>query len=92
MPVGRHDGAVAELLVHDGSTRPGVVCPRAGWLGETGSACPVCGTGTRAVPDVVDDLGDGGAIEHVAAGTELEARLVVARLHHRLPARHRGRV
>jgi peptide chain release factor subunit 1 len=84
-------GAVAELLVHDEVSRAGVVCPRDGWLGESASTCPVCGTPTRHTPDVIDELterviDEGGSVEHVAIDTELEPQLVGAVLRFPLPS------
>jgi peptide chain release factor subunit 1 len=83
-------GAVAELLIHDEVTAPGVVCPRDGWLGESGGTCPICASKTRQTPDIIDELterviDEGGAIEHVAADTELEPHLVGAVLRFPLP-------
>jgi hypothetical protein len=84
-------GAVAELLVHDDVSRAGVVCPRDGWLGESASTCPVCGTPTRHTPDVIEELtervvDEGGSVEHVEIDTELEPQLVGAVLRFPLPS------
>lgn len=83
-------GAVAELLVHDEVTAPGVVCPQDGWLGESGSTCPISGTRTQPSPDIIDELterviDEGGTIEHVTPDTELEPHLVGAVLRFPLP-------
>ena len=84
-------GAVEELLVHDEVTAPGVVCPRDGWLGESGDVCPISGTKTRPTPDVIDELAErvvdeGGMVKHVMVQTELEPHRVAAVLRFPLPA------
>ncbi len=63
-------GAVDVLAIHDAFAAPGVACSGCDWLGLSGSACPWCGSATRAVPDVVETaadmvLRDGGRVEHV---------------------------
>jgi peptide subunit release factor 1 (eRF1) len=88
-------GAIDELLVHDEVTAPGVVCPRGDWLGESGDACPICGTPTRSAPDIVDELveqviDEGGSIEHVEVDTELEPHMVGAILRFPLPQSRRA--
>ena len=82
--------AVADLLVHDEAMARGVVCDDCGWLGETGTTCPMCGSEVRQTPDVIDELtvrviDDGGSVEHVEAKTDLEPFQVAARLRFRLP-------
>ncbi len=84
-------GAVEELLVHDEVTAPGVVCPRDGWLGESGDVCPISGTKTRPTPDIIDELAErvvdeGGMVKHVMVETELEPHRVAAVLRFPLPA------
>ena len=84
-------GSVGELLVHDEVTRPGVVCPRDGWLGESGDLCPIDGTRTRPTPDVIDELtervvDEGGMVKHLIVETELEPHQVGAVLRFPLPA------
>lgn len=83
-------GAVDELFVYGEATAAGVVCPRDGWLGETGGSCPICGTATRQSADIIDELvvrviDDGGSIEQVDADTELAPKLVAAVLRFPLP-------
>ena len=46
---------VETLLVDQGFSAPGVVCPRCGWLGAEGSACPADGTATLSSEDVVEE-------------------------------------
>jgi peptide subunit release factor 1 (eRF1) len=46
---------VETLLVDQGFSAPGVVCPRCGWLGAEGSACPADGTATLSCEDVVEE-------------------------------------
>ena len=45
---------VEVLLIQDGLTGPGVVCPRDGWLGSGGKRCPVDGTPLEARDDVLE--------------------------------------
>jgi peptide chain release factor subunit 1 len=82
--------AISELLIHDDVAEPGVVCDNCGWLGLSGSGCPVCGAETRATTDVIDELAeraidDGSAIEEVRAETPLAGHLVAAFLRFPLP-------
>jgi peptide chain release factor subunit 1 len=68
-----------------------VVCPRDGWLGESGDVCPISGTKTRPTPDVIDELAErvvdeGGMVKHVMVETELEPHRVAAVLRFPLPA------
>ncbi|HEV7824323.1 MAG TPA: hypothetical protein VGP02_05415 [Mycobacteriales bacterium] len=82
--------AVRHLLVQENATEPGRVCDNCGWLGLTGDACPVCGTGLRHTPDVIDELvqaviDESGTVEHVRADTELRQHVVVASLRFPLP-------
>jgi peptide subunit release factor 1 (eRF1) len=46
---------VETLLVDQGFSASGVVCPRCGWLGVEGSACPADGTATLTCEDVVEE-------------------------------------
>ncbi|MFC4534831.1 hypothetical protein [Sphaerisporangium dianthi] len=77
--------AVRTLLVREGAPVPGVVCDESGWLGSAGDACPLCGKATRSTADVIGELADavieeGGAVEHLLDGAELEEHLVAAAL------------
>jgi peptide subunit release factor 1 (eRF1) len=88
--------AVADLLVQEGVTVPGVVCDTSGWLATEGETCPVCGRPTRPTPDVVDELveaviDDGGRVEHVQAETPLRDHVAAASLRFPLPAGDGGR-
>ena len=80
---GRH--AISELLVHDGASMKGVVCPRCGGLSRSGLVCRVCGGETNEVPDLFEEvtravIDAGGAVEHVMAQTRLADDLLAARL------------
>jgi peptide chain release factor subunit 1 len=82
--------AISELLIHDDVTAPGVVCDNCGWLGMSGTNCPVCGSNTRQTTDVIDELveraiDDGSTIEQVQADTPLAEHLVAAFLRFPLP-------
>jgi peptide subunit release factor 1 (eRF1) len=84
--------AIGQLLVEEGAVAPGVVCERCGALALSGRTCAVCGAAAREVPDVIDELAEatieeGGAVEHVAAATELRQRLTAASLRFPLPPR-----
>ena len=83
-------GAVEALLVHDEVTVPGVVCPRDGWLGESGDVCPISGTKTRPTADVIEELtervvDEGGMVKHLMVETELKPHRVAAVLRFPLP-------
>jgi hypothetical protein len=78
-------------LVRDQATAAGVVCPRDGWLGESGNRCPICGTTTRHACDIIDELvervvDEGGSVEQVDIDTELAPKLVGAVLRFPLPS------
>lgn len=65
------------VLLAEGFHREGVRCPSCGFLGLSESTCPVCGTTTVKVPDVVDDLVEeawvqGVNVEHVLDGERLK--------------------
>ncbi|HMJ35865.1 MAG TPA: hypothetical protein VK501_18315 [Baekduia sp.] len=86
--------AVGTLLVQEDLEVPGVVCDQGdGWLALEGATCPLCGSPTRPVPDVVDDLveaviEEGGTIEHVVAqDTPLREHRAAAGLRFGLPPR-----
>jgi peptide subunit release factor 1 (eRF1) len=50
-----HQQRVRALLVDDGFSAPGVVCPACGWMGAgDAGACPADGTATQARDDIVD--------------------------------------
>jgi peptide chain release factor subunit 1 len=50
-----HQQRVQALLVDEGFSAAGVVCPACGWMGVSGeSACPADGTATQERADVVD--------------------------------------
>jgi peptide subunit release factor 1 (eRF1) len=84
--------AVQYLLVREGLVAPGVVCAESGWLAESGEVCALCTGPSRPVRDVADELvtaviEDGGAIKHVAEGTELDELMLAAQLRFPLPPR-----
>jgi peptide chain release factor subunit 1 len=84
--------AIGRLLVEEGAITPGVVCDRDGAMALSGEACDLCGEPLREVADVIDELveatiEEGGAVEHVAAETELRERLAAASLRFPLPPR-----
>lgn len=70
---------VARLVVATGTRAHGVRCDRCGWLGlSAGGACPVDGTVTTAVDDIVEEavaraLGQGADVHVVPAGAPLLA-------------------
>jgi peptide subunit release factor 1 (eRF1) len=50
-----HQQRVRALLVDDGFSAPGVVCPACGWMGAgDAGACPADGTATQSRDDIVD--------------------------------------
>ncbi|MGZ4589204.1 MAG: baeRF10 domain-containing protein [Actinomycetes bacterium] len=82
--------AVQQLLVHDETVLPGVVCDTCGWLGLQEDICPVSGDATRKVSDVIDELAasvidHGGTVEHVVADTPLREHTLAAALRFPLP-------
>ena len=52
--VGR--GAVDRLLVPDDGIIPGFACDRCGVLSAVRGECPGCGTATRPVPDLLEEM------------------------------------
>ncbi len=71
------NGQVHTLIVQEEWTVPGVVCRNCGWLGREGEACPVCGSKTDEVEDLVDEMVElavyfGGRVEHVFADSKLK--------------------
>lgn len=83
--------AVQQLLVHDETVVPGVVCDTCGWLGRDAETCPVSGDDTRQAQDVIDELAAsvidrGGSVEHVFADTPLREHGMAAALRFPLPA------
>ena len=77
--------AVQHLLVEEGAAAPGVVCDACGWLACSGQVCALCGGRVRQAPDVIDDLvqaviDEGGSVEDIAAGTDLDGRRAAAAL------------
>jgi len=82
--------AIDTLLLRDTDEAPGVVCDVCGWLGESGTSCPVSGDRLRHVPDVVDQLlqrvlRDGGEVHTLEHGVAPEARTPAAHLRFPLP-------
>ena len=82
--------AIQQLLVHDDTVHPGVICDTCGWMGLDAESCPVSGDKTRETPDIVDELAaavidHGGNVEHVLADTPLRGHLVAASLRFPLP-------
>src|ERR671937_779404 len=43
------------LLIEQGLTAPGVVCPNDGWVGSHGTTCPVDGTPLEQRDDIIED-------------------------------------
>src|SRR6185437_5125584 len=46
---------VETLLIEQGLTAPGVVCPNDGWIGSQGATCPVDGTPTEQRDDILEE-------------------------------------
>src|SRR3954452_3977731 len=46
---------VETLLLDDGVSAPGVICPEDGWMGPVGDRCPVDGTPTEHREDILQD-------------------------------------
>ena len=68
---------VQTLIVEEGYEVEGVRCPKCGFLGTEEEICPVCGTKTVKVPDIVDDaieeaIEQGAGVEHVIDKSLLE--------------------
>jgi hypothetical protein len=81
---------VDRLLVETDSLTPGVRCPECAWVGTKADACPVCGSTTQTVPDVVDAVAevvrsDGGVVRYITARTPLEEHGVGALLRFPVP-------
>lgn len=81
--------AVEHLVVAGPFAKPGAICDGCGWLGRTGSSCPVCSAATFPVDDVVAAAMDatveaGGRADIVTVAGPLDAQGVGALLRFRL--------
>ncbi len=86
-----NEKGIERLLVHDEREHPGRTCDRCGWLGLDDQECPVDGSPTRPVPDVIDEiasvvLASSGRVEHVFTDTRLETLGIAAFLRFPVPA------
>jgi peptide chain release factor subunit 1 len=77
--------AVHQLVVAGPFSKPGVACPGCGWLGRTGTECPLCTSRLDEVDDVIAEaieavLAAGGAVDQVAYASSIDAEGVVALL------------
>ncbi len=68
---------VQTLIVEEGYEVSGVRCPKCGFLGTDEAICPVCGSETLHVVDIVDDaieeaIEQGASVEHVIEKSLLE--------------------
>lgn len=75
--------AVDHLVVAGPYAKEGVLCDNCGWLGRTGTACPVCGSGLFEVGDVVSAAMDatveaGGKVTIATQASRLDAVGVAA--------------
>jgi peptide chain release factor subunit 1 len=64
-----NDGRVDTLVVPFGFSSAGMHCPSCGWLGLHGSPCPVCGSATEQVPDIVES----GVAKALQQGSRVES-------------------
>ncbi len=81
--------AVGHLVVAGPYAKPGVICDACGWLSRTGAECPVCGSETFEIDDVVSAAMDatveaGGKVDIVSVASPLDASGVGALLRFRL--------
>ncbi len=68
---------VQTLIVETGYEVEGVRCPGCGYLGTDEATCPVCGSRTLKVVDIIDDaieeaIEQGAAVEHVIEKSLME--------------------
>jgi peptide chain release factor subunit 1 len=68
--------AIDRLIVNATETVPGTKCPACGWLARETEECPVCGTSTHRVADLIDWLAeasraDGGSVRYVLGETPM---------------------
>ncbi|MCU1490370.1 MAG: hypothetical protein JWM85_1775 [Acidimicrobiaceae bacterium] len=92
-----NERAIDRLLVDATATAPGRVCDSCGWLGVHGEECPIDGSKTRKVEDVIDEmvalvLDSSGHVEHVHADTALHDHLVAALLRFPVPQTEGARI
>ena len=75
--------AVDQIVIAGPYAKEGVLCDGCGWLGRTGSECPVCGAGLFAIDDVISAAMDatveaGGRVAVVGVASRLDAVGVAA--------------
>jgi Bacterial archaeo-eukaryotic release factor family 10 len=85
-----NEQAVDRLLIEAGASVPGRVCASCGWIGLEGDECPVDGSRTTEVPDILEEMAarvidTSGHVEHVYADTPLRDELTAALLRFPLP-------
>lgn len=75
--------AIDHMVVAGPYAKPGVQCDQCGWLGRTGTSCPVCGSPLFDVADVVAAAMEatveaGGRVTIVSVASRLDAQGVAA--------------
>ncbi|MDH3261052.1 MAG: hypothetical protein OEM81_02325 [Acidimicrobiia bacterium] len=83
--------AIDRLIVSGSFTKEGAVCESCGWLSRNGASCLVCGSGTRRVDDLVDEIieatiGERGEVLQVSIASALDQNAIGALLRFPLPA------
>jgi peptide subunit release factor 1 (eRF1) len=82
-------GEAGVLLVKEGSSRPGRICPDCGWVDDKAESCQLCDTATEKREDIIEELVEAAArhncrIRFVEPTPELEqAEGVAAQLRFR---------
>ncbi len=72
-----YEGSVHTLLVEEGFSQEGAYCFKCGFMGLSGSKCPVCGAAMTAIPDIVDEaviaaIDQNCEVVHITPGCGLE--------------------
>ncbi len=72
-----HEGSVHSLLIEEGFSEEGAVCPQCAFMALKGGPCPICGKSMTAAPDIADEavagaIAQGLEVFNITPGVGLE--------------------
>ncbi len=72
-----HEGSVHSLLIEEGFSEEGAVCPQCAFMALKGGLCPICGKSMTAAPDIADEavagaIAQGLEVFNITPGVGLE--------------------